>query len=126
MPWREVRGGRYFYRCRRVGGRPVQLHLGRGPAAELAAAADDLLRVERAAAARERRDEQARVQAAESPLLALCRAADVLSRAALVAAGFHQHARSTWRRKRHARDPNNSPDLAGNAPGPTARPGAAC
>jgi hypothetical protein len=102
MPWREVRGGRYYYRCRRVGGRPVQLHLGRGAAAELAAAADALRRVERAVERDERKAEQARWESALAPLLELCRAADLLARATLMLAGYRPHARSSWRRKRHA------------------------
>jgi hypothetical protein len=30
----------------------------------------------------------------------LCESSEMLSRAALVAAGFHQHARGLWRRRR--------------------------
>jgi hypothetical protein len=102
MPWREVGRGRYYYRSRRVDGRPVKCYLGTGPAADLAAAADDLRRVERAVERDERKAEQARWESAVAPLLELCRAADLLARAALMLAGYRQHARSTWRRKRHA------------------------
>jgi hypothetical protein len=106
MPWRQVGRGRYFYRCQRVAGRPRQVHFGTGPAAELAAAADDLRRVERAVARSERRAEQAGWQEAEAPLLELCELTDVLARAALTAAGYHQHDRGPWRHRREP-EPTN-------------------
>ena len=56
----EARGQRrYFYRHVRVGGRPRRLYAGTGRAAELAAAADALRRLNREIEARERRAEQA-------------------------------------------------------------------
>jgi hypothetical protein len=106
MPWDKRGEKRYFYTAERVNGRPVRRYVGAGPAAELAAAADDLLRVERAAAARERRDEQARHEEAESPLRELCEMTDLLTRAALLGAGFQQHDRGQWRRRRGHEDPD--------------------
>jgi hypothetical protein len=38
-------------------------------------------------------------------LLQLCEETDILVRAALVAAGYHQHARSTWRLRRDTKLP---------------------
>src|SRR5260370_19618830 len=98
MAWDQVGSRRYYYRSERIGGRPVRRDVGTGPAAELAAAVDELRRVERAAETRECLAEQAKHQAAEAPLLELCKLTDVLARAALVAAGYHQHARGAWRR----------------------------
>ena len=69
-------------------------------AAALVAAADDLRRRQREVAARERHAEQERLREAEAPLLQLCQMTDALSRAALLAAGYRQHARGTWRRCR--------------------------
>jgi hypothetical protein len=102
MAWQVVDGRRYYYRAMRVGGRPVRRYVGAGgrPGAELAAAADDLRRLGREVAARERHAEQSRLQEAEAPLLALCELTDVLARAALVAAGYHRHDRGEWRRSR--------------------------
>jgi hypothetical protein len=102
MSWQEVRGRRYYYRHRRVGGRPCRIYVGTGPAAELAAAADALRRVQGEIEARERREEQARLREAEEPLLALCELTEDLARAALVAAGYHRHDRGEWRRRHDA------------------------
>jgi hypothetical protein len=69
----DARGNkRYFYRHVRIAGRPVRRYVGAGPAAELAAAVDELRRLERAIEARERQAEEARLREAEAPLLALC------------------------------------------------------
>jgi hypothetical protein len=101
MPWHAVGSRRYFYRSERVNGRPVRRYLGTGSVAELAAAAEDLRRLGRAIADRERKAERARWQAALGPLLELCRGAGLLVKATLLCAGYSQHARSSWR-KRHA------------------------
>ena len=100
MPWARVGSRRYYYRSQRVAGRPVRRYVGTGPVAELAAAADELRKLKRAIEARERQGEQVRHRQAEAPLLALCGVTDVLSRAALVAAGYYRHDRGAWRRCR--------------------------
>src|SRR5947209_6357382 len=100
MAWQQRGGRRYYYRSERVRGRPVRRYVGTGPAGELAAAADGLRRLEREAEARDFRAAQARQQEAEAALLRLCDLTDVLARAALLAAGFHQHDRGAWRRRR--------------------------
>jgi hypothetical protein len=102
MPWEQVGRRRYYYRSLWVSGRPVRRYMGTGPAAELAAAVDDLRRLERAVADREREAEQARLRQAEAPLLKLCVATDLLARSALVAAGYHRHDRGAWRRRRES------------------------
>jgi hypothetical protein len=61
--------------------------------AELAARDAELRRAERQARARS----QARLEAAEAASQEL---ADLLARAALVAAGYHRHDRGAWRRRR--------------------------
>jgi hypothetical protein len=103
MPWEQVGRRRYYYRNQWVAGRPARRYVGTGPAAELAAAADDLRRLERAIAAREREAEQTRFRQAEAPLLNLCVATDLLARTALVAAGYRQHDRGAWRRRHEPR-----------------------
>ena len=112
MGW-EARGcgGRlYYFRYRKVDGRVTRQYLGAGAVAELAAAADALRRSDRRAAMEARRAEEASWQAALAPLLELSRAADVMARAALLAAGYHQHSRSSWRKKRHVHHDDNAPE----------------
>jgi len=100
MPWAQVGSRRYYYRSQRVAGRPVRRYVGTGPVAELAAAADDLRKLEHAIAARELKAEQTRRHQAEAPLGALCRLTDFLTRATFVTAGYHRHDRGAWRRCR--------------------------
>ena len=101
MAWQVVDARKYYYRHRRVGGRPRTVYVGAAgsPAAELAAAADDLRRLEREVTARERHAERERLRGAEAPLLELCEVSDIVARAALVAAGYHRHDRGPWRRR---------------------------
>ena len=107
MAWQVVDARKYYYRHRRVGGRPRTVYVGAAgsPAAELAAAADGLRRLGREAAARERHAEQARQREIEAPLVRLCALSDLLTRAALLAAGFHRHHRGPWRRRRRELEP---------------------
>jgi len=110
MGW-ETRGGgrgRYYTRSKRANGRVVREYVGAAgdPLVELVAAADALRRADRRAAAEARQAEQARWQAALAPLLELSRVADLLARAALLAGGYHRHAR-TWRKKRYVHDNDN-------------------
>ena len=112
MGW-ESRGtcrGRFYTRSKKVGGRVVREYVGTGPVAEIAAAADALRRSDQRAAAEARRVEQDRWAEAAAPLKELSRAADLLARAALLAAGYHRHSRSTWRRRRHVHDDDNAPE----------------
>ena len=106
MPWARVGSKRYYYRSQRVAGRPVRRYVGTGPVADLAAATDYLRKLEHAIAARELKAEQARRHQAEAPLGALCRLTDFLTRATFVTAGYHQHDRGAWRRRR---DPQRVP-----------------
>ena len=106
MGW-EARGRRRYYtRSKRVNGRVVREYVGAGPVAELAAAADALRRADRRAAMEARRAEDARWRETLAPLLELSRGADLMARAALLAGGYHRHAR-TWRKKRYVHDNDN-------------------
>ena len=106
MVWQQRGQKRYFYRSVWQDGRPVRTYLGSGEAAELAATADALRRVQREIDARKWQQEQERRGAAEALLIQLCEQADRLVRGTLVAAGFQQHARGSWRYKRR-RKPTN-------------------
>ncbi len=96
--------GRYYTRSRKVNGRVVREYVGTGEVAELVAQKDALERGRREAERAARRAERAEVEALDAPLNQLNDLADLLARAALVAAGFRQHHRSEWRRQRGRRD----------------------
>ena len=101
MGWEtRQRGGRYYTHSRRAGGRVVREYLGTGRIAELAALLDEWEREEREAARREDRERRAQIEAADTLIDTLCRGTDALARAALLAAGYHQHDRGAWRKRR--------------------------
>src|SRR5829696_8933027 len=90
------RGGRYYTRSRRSpeDGRVIREYVGTGPFAEIIAASDH---TEREIAKTEREQEKVRyeqelerLEALVDPVLELDRAAEILVRAHLVAAGYHR------------------------------------
>jgi hypothetical protein len=105
MAWEtRARGGRYYTRSRKVGGRVVREYVGGGPAGDLAAA-EDAARRERAAAERAAlRAERERAAGPEALLAELDALAEGLARAALAAAGYRRHHRGEWRKRRGARE----------------------
>ena len=101
MGWeRRGRGGLYYTRSRKVDGCVVREYVGGGIRGRLAADEDARERAERAERAAMWRAERDRLDAADRQLTELCRVADVLARAALVRAGYYQHHRGEWRRRR--------------------------
>jgi hypothetical protein len=105
MGWeRRTRGGLYYTRSRREGGRVVREYVGAGVAAELSARLDAARREKAERQRAEARVEAERLDAAEATLDDLCEAADTLAGAALLAAGYHRHDRGEWRRRRGQRD----------------------
>jgi hypothetical protein len=105
MGW-EKRGsaGRYYYRSQRVNGRVVKKYVGNGETAEIVAGIDALRRAEREIECEieraEHEEEQARLAEIEQIVDDLDQAVSSAFRAALVGAGYHQHARGQWRKKR--------------------------
>jgi hypothetical protein len=98
MGWDK--GGRYYTRSRRVNGRVVREYIGGGRAGELVAQMDTLERQRRETereCARVAREEVAELDA---PLAELNELADLLASAALITAGYMQHNRGEWRRRR--------------------------
>lgn len=105
MSWEQRGDRRYYYRHEWVAGRAVRIYAGAGAAGEQAADDDAQRRAQAESDARfERQLEQRRV-AAEAPLAELCQQTDKLVHACLLAAGYHQHDRSSWRRRRERRNP---------------------
>jgi hypothetical protein len=97
MGW-EKKGS--YTRSRRVNGRVLREYVGTGEIALWAAALDALARREREAAqaaerARRRKQDDLDLRLDEVNVLA-----ELLARAALEAAGYHQHKRGEWRKRR--------------------------
>ena len=99
MPWRQKGNKRVYYRSVRVDGRPRTIYVGPGMIGETAAAAVQLRRVQR----EQLREKQQQIIAHSSSVVDLNGQLESLTRAALVAAGFYQHARWQWRRRRNVK-----------------------
>jgi hypothetical protein len=99
MPWAQGGPHRYSFRKRKVGGRVVRRSYGRGPEAQLAAALDARRSEERETSWAARHREKCHWQTGAAPVQQLIEVSDLLVRAALLAAGFHQHQFGEWRRK---------------------------
>jgi glucokinase len=103
MAW-ETRGtgGRtYYYRKRKAAdGRVVSEYAGSGLLAMLEASRMAEDRRERAATAATERAERNRMHTDEAALDGFCAFIDALARAALLDAGYHQHHRGEWRKRR--------------------------
>jgi hypothetical protein len=89
----------YYYRSRRIAGRPVRLYVGTGAVGEAAATSDARRKVQREVQARAWQRQQAFRTKALGPLLELCSLTDFLARASLLAAGYYLHHRA-WRFRR--------------------------
>src|SRR5919112_522536 len=102
MGWETRRGaGRYYARSRKVNGRVVREYVGTGLVAELAAQQDAEARAEKLAEREQLQHEVTRWTATSAPLTQLSQLLDGLTPAALIAAGYHQHHRGAWRKRRH-------------------------
>jgi hypothetical protein len=102
MGWETRRGsGRYYTRSRKVNGRIVREYVGTGLVAELVAQQDAEARAEKRAERERFQQEAARWACTAAPLTELSRLLDGLTAAALIAAGYHQHHRGAWRKRRH-------------------------
>jgi hypothetical protein len=92
----------YYYRVRKVNGRVVREYIGKGRVAELMAQQDGAEREGRRLDAEVVRCEKAELDDLDATLEAISRTTDLAARAAILAAGFHQHRRGEWR-KRHVK-----------------------
>ncbi len=100
MGWEHRYGGVYYYKSSREGGRSVKAYFGRGIVAELAARLDAEARARRTAEADAILAERARLEPLDSSLEALDAACRTMVAATLTVAGYHQHDRGAWRRRR--------------------------
>lgn len=101
MAWESRNGGgQYYTRSRRVDGRVVREYIGSDALADAIAGADELERQRRKVAADAQRQERARLDAIDAQFARLDSLADLIVRASLVVAGYHQHHRGDWRKRR--------------------------
>ena len=101
MAWEERRGRRFYYQSERgEDGRVKKRYIGTGEIAEAIAHADETRRRVREERRAQEREQLERMEALAAPVLEIDAAADILARAHLVAAGYHQH-KGEWRRGRN-------------------------
>ncbi len=104
MAWeKRERGGLYYTRSRKEGGRVVREYVGGGVLGELAARMDAEDRQRREEETAARREERERLDSLDGLTEELHEAAEVLTKAVLLAAGYHQHKRGEWRKRREQR-----------------------
>ena len=100
MGWETRRGGRYYYRARRVGGRVVKEYLGAGPLAELAAAWAEEDRADREAQLEADRRRRRELDDVAQQVGEASKAVDDVAAAWLTMLGYHRHDRGEWRKRR--------------------------
>jgi hypothetical protein len=101
MGWEtRQRGGSYYTRSRRVNGRVVREYIGGGERGEYAAAADAIARERREAERADHTRERRQRDTVEAQLMSWYAAVDAHLHQALTAAGYRQHKRGEWRRRR--------------------------
>jgi hypothetical protein len=104
-PWeRRERGGLYYTRSRKEGGRVIREYVGGGILGELTAQMDALERERRQEQTTCWKEEQEELDALEAPVEEISEASDLLVRAALLASGYHQHNRGEWRLRREPKE----------------------
>ena len=102
MAWERRGGGLYYYSSTRRGGKVVKAYHGRGLAGRLAADAFDRARRLRAEQASALGAERAMLAPIEAAMAALDEACRLMTRACLVAGGYHESC-GHWRRRRGRR-----------------------
>ena len=101
MAWeRRAGGGLYYVRKRRVNGRVVSEYVGTGLAAVLVAELDAEERAEREARREALRATQTEWENDDARVEEACQTTTIMTKLALVLAGYHQHHRGEWRKRR--------------------------
>jgi hypothetical protein len=96
----ETRKGKlYYYEKRREGGRVVSEYIGGGAVADLAEHRAMIERARHEEELERLRRERASMEEIDSELEAASHLIDLLAKASLLTAGFHEHKRQ-WRRRR--------------------------
>ena len=102
MGWEK---GRYYTRSRKVNGRVVREYVGGGEIGAVAAQLDEIERERREHERRRWRMEKEEIETFDRSITKVCQMADIIAKAAMVAAGYHLH-RGEWRRRRVHNDSN--------------------
>ena len=101
MAWEtRQRGGRYYTRSRRVNGKVVRECLGCGELAENAAEFDADMRADQEHRRHAWQVEGEGFEELDQQVGQLCQACTQAMRRALEEAGYHQHHRGEWRKRR--------------------------
>ena len=95
---RDKRG--YWYRSKRIGKQVVKEYLGAGSYASLLARSEEILQPQEAAARREELAMLQAIEAVDAPIEAACDAIQAVMCEQLQQAGYHQHKRGEWRKRR--------------------------
>jgi len=96
MGWEK---GRYYTRSTKVNGRVEREYFGCGEVGALVAQMDAIERERREWERECWRLEREEMENFDASVAKVCQMADILAKAAMVAAGFHRH-RGEWRRRR--------------------------
>jgi hypothetical protein len=99
MGWEERRGRPYYYRSVREGKRVRKEYVGGGALGQLLAQLDELGRLQRKEEETLCKEERERLERSAGFLRELEEAAEILTRAQLLVAGFHKR-KGEWRRLR--------------------------
>src|SRR5689334_4616220 len=109
MAWKHRNGRAYYYKSMRLGREVRTLYFGAGPLAAGVAFLDDDAR-ERRESLRERRQ---RAEVEDQEFAAWFDRVEAVAEAALLAAGYHKHHRSQWRKRRGHREGTSQVGAAG-------------
>lgn len=101
MGWEQrARGGLYYTRSHKTRGKVIREYVGTGPAAQLAARADQESRQLRAELTESWRREREALEQLDRAITDLSDQTEDATRAALFASGYRRHRRGEWRKKR--------------------------
>ena len=101
MSWEQRQnGGWYYTRSRKVNGRIVREYVGGGLVGQLSAELDDEERAQREETRRQRQSEREMLDELEQMASSCLDTVRGQVKSELTAAGYHQHKRGEWRRKR--------------------------
>jgi len=114
MPWMGP-GKRYYYTKSYIHGRAYVAYIGAGPAADLIAQYDQLDQERRALERMDRRQHLAQLDQETAPPTEMVAHAGIVASlvgTALAVAGYHQHKRGEWRKRRMQQEITTTPTRA--------------